>query len=349
MPASPPQDADAVVAERAADHAAIDRLADELLPALIAKLAATGLGELEVREGGWRVRLRRPAAATAKRSAERAGSRLVRTARHAAVASAHAGRPAAAMAATAVTAPTRRRSVATSPAVGIFQPRTGVRAGTRVRAGDRLGVVDMLGVRPGGRRPGRRRRRREPRRAGRGGRVRPGARSSSSWPRPPPPGTPDRCSARSSSPTAARSRCASCAPAGSWASRRSSPTARPTATRCRSSSPTRRSASARPTRKRSYLSAPAVISAALVTGCDAIHPGYGFLSEDEAFAEVVARPRPDVHRPARPGCSSGSPARPATRRLLGAHGLPDDPGLGRHAPRRDARPRPRPSGSATRS
>ena len=30
--------------------------------------------------------------------------------------------------------------------------------------------------------------------------------------------------------------------------------------------------------KRSYLSAPAVISAAMVTGCDAIHPGYGFLS-----------------------------------------------------------------------
>ena len=47
--------------DRAADHAAIDRLTDELLPALIAKLGATGLGELEVREGGWRVRLRRPA------------------------------------------------------------------------------------------------------------------------------------------------------------------------------------------------------------------------------------------------------------------------------------------------
>ena len=46
--------------ERSADHAAIDRLTDELLPALIAKLGATGLGELEVREGGWRVRLRRP-------------------------------------------------------------------------------------------------------------------------------------------------------------------------------------------------------------------------------------------------------------------------------------------------
>ena len=30
--------------------------------------------------------------------------------------------------------------------------------------------------------------------------------------------------------------------------------------------------------KGSYLSAPAIISAALATGCDAIHPGYGFLS-----------------------------------------------------------------------
>src|SRR3712207_6604436 len=39
--------------------------------------------------------------------------------------------------------------------------------------------------------------------------------------------------------------------------------------------------------KRSYLSAPALISAALVTGCDAVHPGYGFLSEDDAFADAV--------------------------------------------------------------
>src|SRR3954470_17172646 len=48
-----------------ADHAAIGRLSDELLPALIAKLGATGLGELEVRERGWRVRLRRPGGGSA--------------------------------------------------------------------------------------------------------------------------------------------------------------------------------------------------------------------------------------------------------------------------------------------
>src|SRR5918999_829668 len=37
---------------------------------------------------------------------------------------------------------------------------------------------------------------------------------------------------------------------------------------------------------KSYLHAPALISAALITGCDAVHPGYGFLSEDAAFAEA---------------------------------------------------------------
>ncbi|MGC8580178.1 MAG: acetyl-CoA carboxylase biotin carboxylase subunit [bacterium] len=38
--------------------------------------------------------------------------------------------------------------------------------------------------------------------------------------------------------------------------------------------------------KNSYLNAPAIISAAQIKGADAIHPGYGFLSEDAGFAEV---------------------------------------------------------------
>ncbi|PDV98914.1 acetyl-CoA carboxylase biotin carboxylase subunit [Candidatus Chloroploca asiatica] len=37
---------------------------------------------------------------------------------------------------------------------------------------------------------------------------------------------------------------------------------------------------------RSYLNPPALISAALITGCDAVHPGYGFLSENPYFAEM---------------------------------------------------------------
>ena len=77
--------------------------------------------------------------------------------------------------------------------------------------------------------------------------------------------------------------------------------------------------------KRSYLSAPAVISAALITGCDAIHPGYGFLSEDEGFAEVVTAHGltfigPSAHVLERFASKEG------TRRLLGAHGLPTIPG-----------------------
>ena len=38
---------------------------------------------------------------------------------------------------------------------------------------------------------------------------------------------------------------------------------------------------------KSYLNIPAIIAAAEVTGADAIHPGYGFLSENADFAEQV--------------------------------------------------------------
>ena len=37
---------------------------------------------------------------------------------------------------------------------------------------------------------------------------------------------------------------------------------------------------------KSYLHIPNIISAALLTGCEAIHPGYGFLSENASFAEI---------------------------------------------------------------
>ena len=59
----------------------------------------------------------------------------------------------------------------------------------------------------------------------------------------------------------------------------------PTRTRCTSGSPTRTSASVRRERD-SYLNVPAIISAAEITGADAIHPGYGFLSESAYLAEV---------------------------------------------------------------
>ena len=37
---------------------------------------------------------------------------------------------------------------------------------------------------------------------------------------------------------------------------------------------------------KSYLSIPAIISAAEISGCDAIFPGYGFLSENQHFVEI---------------------------------------------------------------
>lgn len=40
---------------------------------------------------------------------------------------------------------------------------------------------------------------------------------------------------------------------------------------------------------RSYLNIPNLISAALITGAEAVHPGYGFLAEDRYFAEICER------------------------------------------------------------
>ena len=68
-----------------------------------------------------------------------------------------------------------------------------------------------------------------------------------------------------------------------------------------------------------------MISAALVTGCDAIHPGYGFLSEDEGFAEVVrAHELTFIGPPA--SVLERFASKESTRRLLAAHGLPTIPG-----------------------
>ena len=77
--------------------------------------------------------------------------------------------------------------------------------------------------------------------------------------------------------------------------------------------------------RRSYLSAPALISAAVLTGCDAVHPGYGFLSEDETFAEVVrAHDLTFIGPP--PEVLDRFASKEGTRRLLGEHGLPTIPG-----------------------
>jgi biotin carboxyl carrier protein len=177
--------------DRDADHAAIDRLAGDLLPALVAKLAETGLAEIEIREGSWRVRVRRPAgegASHARRMTDRPsraqpghaghghqpagfeGHRSSKEPRDSRESRAGGGNPTngstpglvpvgpGAERAGAERSGAERpdapapdeaaglRTIATSPAVGVYQPRADARPGSRVRAGDRLGAVDMLGV-----------------------------------------------------------------------------------------------------------------------------------------------------------------------------------------------------------
>ncbi|MET0364834.1 MAG: acetyl-CoA carboxylase biotin carboxylase subunit [Sphingobium sp.] len=80
-----------------------------------------------------------------------------------------------------------------------------------------------------------------------------------------------------------------------------------------------------PAAKDSYLNIPAIISAAEITGADAIHPGYGFLSENAQFAEIVEAhgiifvgPKPEHIR------TMGDKVE--AKRTAGALGLPLVPG-----------------------
>jgi len=152
-------------AERAADHAAIADSIDDLLPALIVKLGATGLAELEVRQDGLHIRLRRPTDTVAMRD-RRAGDRSDRGERSSRATSGSSAVHPASLTAVGPGRDSRdaahhqaghrdpghnahrddQRAVATSPAVGIYHPRSEARGGMKVRAGDRLGTVDMLGV-----------------------------------------------------------------------------------------------------------------------------------------------------------------------------------------------------------
>lgn len=98
-------------------------LTEEILPALIARLRASRLGELEIRSDTWRVRLRRDQR-TPRRPSRTAGG----------------------------DAPDPQDEAgpwpveACAPAVGYFSPHRGLVVGHAVLAGDVLGSVDVLGV-----------------------------------------------------------------------------------------------------------------------------------------------------------------------------------------------------------
>jgi acetyl-CoA carboxylase, biotin carboxylase subunit len=76
---------------------------------------------------------------------------------------------------------------------------------------------------------------------------------------------------------------------------------------------------------RSYNSISAIISAATITGCDALHPGYGFLAENASLAEICRDcgitfigPRPEVMQEMSDKATA--------RRIMHRHGLPIVPG-----------------------
>ena len=102
-----------------------------------------------------------------------------------------------------------------------------------------------------------------------------------------------------------------------------------------------------PPARQSYLNVPAIISAAEVTGADAVHPGYGFLAENADFAEVVEKcglhwigPQPEVMRLMGDKVSA--------RAAMEKAGVPIAARDGRHRDRRSRRRR-RSSASACRS
>lgn len=100
----------------------IEALTEEVLPALIARLRASRLGELEVRSDGWRIRLRRDTSTPLHPAASAATS--------------HDGQEPSELAG----------SVAVSPGVGYFTPASVLVVGASVQVGDLLGSIDVLGI-----------------------------------------------------------------------------------------------------------------------------------------------------------------------------------------------------------
>jgi acetyl-CoA carboxylase biotin carboxylase subunit len=76
---------------------------------------------------------------------------------------------------------------------------------------------------------------------------------------------------------------------------------------------------------RSYLDVPSIISAAEITNVDAIHPGYGFLSENAGFAEVCRVSRIKFIGPT-PEVIAQMGIKERARAIMKEHGVPILPG-----------------------
>ena len=116
----------------------ISRLTDEMVPRLIERLSKSELAELEVREDGWRIRVRRAVVAAdgaAEAQPKQAVKGHARTAQVPVLADQQAQKR------------EQRAGTVHSPAVGYFTPRKGIEEGASVRRGDALGHIDVLGVR----------------------------------------------------------------------------------------------------------------------------------------------------------------------------------------------------------
>ena len=86
---------------------------------------------------------------------------------------------------------------------------------------------------------------------------------------------------------------------------------------------------------KSYLNIPQIIAAAEITGADAIHPGYGFLSENAKFAEVCKKCRLAFIGPT-PEAMRLWGDKVSSRAVAKTYGLPLLPGTGVLADGKDA-------------
>nr|WP_326184721.1 acetyl-CoA carboxylase biotin carboxylase subunit [uncultured Oscillibacter sp.] len=77
----------------------------------------------------------------------------------------------------------------------------------------------------------------------------------------------------------------------------------------------------------SYLNQDALLTVAKATGCDGVHPGYGFLSENAGFADACAREGLTFIGPSGDAIRKAG-AKSAAREIMRAAGVPVTPGSG---------------------